>query len=116
MSQGNMFRRRLFHTVTFLQRSPTQAYRATVRYRRRVNPDEAGIRKRLRLLASQRSRWGCRRLQVLLKRERGVINHRPMHRLHRDEGLLMRRRKRRSADQLTGFDSPAKMTWSVRGP
>jgi hypothetical protein len=51
-----MFRRRLFRMVTFLQHSPTQAYRVTVRYRRQVKRDEAGIRERLRLLASQRTR------------------------------------------------------------
>lgn len=34
------------------------AHRAMVRYRRRVKPDEAAIRERVRLLAGQRPRWG----------------------------------------------------------
>ena len=52
MSQGNMFRRRLFRTVTCLRRSLTQAYRVIVRYRQRVNPDETGIRERMSLLSN----------------------------------------------------------------
>lgn len=71
------------------------AHRAMVRYRRRIKPDEAGIRERLRLLAGQRPRWGYRRLHVLLRREVGPINHKRVYRLYREEGLLMRRRKRK---------------------
>ena len=53
------------------------------------------IRERLRVLAGERPRWGYRRLHVLLKREVGVINHKRVYRLYREEGLLMRRRKRK---------------------
>jgi putative transposase len=49
----------------------------------------------LRLLAGERPRWGYRRLHVLLKRELDVINHKRVYRLYREEGLLMRRRKRK---------------------
>jgi putative transposase len=71
------------------------ANRATIRYRRHGRADEAHLRERLRLLAGQRPRWGYRRLHVLLKRELGVINHKRVYRLYREEGLLMRRRKRK---------------------
>lgn len=73
----------------------TAAHRSMIRYRRRVNPDEAPLRDRLRVLAGERPRWGYRRLHVLLKREIGVINHKRVYRLYRAEGLLMRRRKRK---------------------
>ncbi len=53
------------------------------------------LRTRLRSLAGLHSRWGYRRLHVLLKRELGVINHKRVYRLYREEGLLMRRRKRK---------------------
>jgi putative transposase len=66
-----------------------------IRYHRRVKGDEAQLRERLRLLAGQRPRWGYRRLHVLLKRELGMINHKRVYRLYREEGLLMRRRKRK---------------------
>lgn len=74
------------------------AHRSTVRYRRRRRPDEASLRERLRTLAGERPRWGYRRLHVLLRRElggRGAINHKRVYRLYREEGLLLRRRKRK---------------------
>ena len=71
------------------------AHRRTIRYQRRVSADERRIRERLRALASERPRWGDRRLQVLLKRELGVINHKRVQRLYRLEGLAIRRRPRK---------------------
>ena len=37
----------------------------------------------------------CHTLHVLLRREVGAINHKRVYRLYREEGLLMRRRKRK---------------------
>jgi putative transposase len=71
------------------------AHRRTMRYRRRVRPDEPHLRERLRTLASERPRFGYRRLHVLLKREMGVVNHKRVYRLYRAEGLAVRRRKRK---------------------
>lgn len=71
------------------------ANRATMRYRRRVRADEVQLRERLRQLAGQRPRWGYRRLHVLLKRELGVVNHKRVYRLYREERLALRRRKRK---------------------
>jgi transposase InsO family protein len=46
-------------------------------------------------LAGLRSRWGYRRLHVLLQREVGRINHKRVYRLYREERLALRRRKRK---------------------
>lgn len=70
--------------------------RATVRYRRRERDDER-VRGRLRELAAERRRFGYRRLHVLLDREGWKVNHKRVYRLYREEGLTVRRRKRKRA-------------------
>ena len=67
------------------------ADRTAIRYRS-TRPDDAAIRVRLRELASERRRFGYRRLHVLLKREGTVMNHKKLRRLYRDERLQVRRR------------------------
>ena len=54
--------------------------------------DDAGLRLRLRELASQRRRFGYRRLHLLLKREGVWINWKKLYRLYREERLTVRRR------------------------
>jgi len=68
--------------------------RSTCRYlcRRR---DNAKLRERLKELAQKRPRFGYRRLWVLLRRERIAVNHKRVHRLYREEGLQVRRRRRK---------------------
>ncbi len=56
---------------------------------------EAELRERLRELASERRRFGYRRLKVLLQREGWQVNHKRVYRLYREEGLAVRRRKRK---------------------
>ena len=68
--------------------------RSTQRYRAKVTDDE-GLRTRLRELATERPRFGYRRLHVLLRREGYRVNHKRIHRLYRDEGLAVRRRPRK---------------------
>jgi putative transposase len=68
--------------------------RATVRYQPRRAEDES-VRQRLRELAALRKRFGYRRLGVLLRREGVVVNHKRVYRLYREEGLSLRRRKRK---------------------
>jgi putative transposase len=75
--------------------------RSTLRYQGRTR-DEAALRKRLCELAAERRRFGYRRLQVLLRREGVVVNHKRVLRLYRDEGLTMRRRKRKRVAQVRG--------------
>ena len=62
----------------------------TMRYRT-TRADDAGIRQRMKAIAQERRRFGYRRLHVLLKRE-GMINHKRLFRLYREEKLAVRRR------------------------
>ena len=70
------------------------ADRTMVRYRSRRPPDTE-LRARLRELANERRRFGYRRLFILLRREgeRSGINR--IHRLYREEGLAVRKRRAR---------------------
>jgi putative transposase len=65
-----------------------------MRYRSR-RPDDAKLRARLRELASQRRRFGYRRLHILMIREGLGMNHKKLRRLYREEGLQVRRRSGR---------------------
>jgi putative transposase len=58
-------------------------------------PRQEDLRVRLRELAYERVRWGYRRLYVLLRREGHCVNRKRVYRLYRDEGLAVRRRKRK---------------------
>lgn len=71
-----------------------QVCRATVRYRGHGREDES-LRQRLRELAMLRKRFGYRRLCTLLRREGVLVNHKRIYRLYREEGLSLRRRKRK---------------------
>jgi putative transposase len=68
--------------------------RGSVRYRS-TRPNDAATRARLRELASQRRRFGYRRLHVLLTREGVIMNHKKLRRLYREERLQVRRRSGR---------------------
>jgi putative transposase len=57
--------------------------------------DDMILRHRLRELAAQRRRFGSPRLHVLLKREGLVINHKRTERIYKEEGLALRRKRRR---------------------
>jgi putative transposase len=64
------------------------------RYQPKPGNDDA-VRRRLRELAEQRKRFGSPRLHILLKREGLVINHKRTERLYREEGLVLRKKRRR---------------------
>ena len=53
------------------------------------------MRARLRALAAEKRRYGYRRLQVLLRREGVIVNHKRVERIYREEGLSVRKRKRK---------------------
>jgi len=62
-------------------------------YRRRSSrPDDAELRARLKGLASERRRFGYRRLHILLKREGWQVNWKRLYRLYKEEGLTVRKR------------------------
>lgn len=61
-------------------------------------PDRnAALRARLKELAEARRRFGSPRLHVLLRREGWVVNHKRVERLYRQEGLSLRRKRRKKA-------------------
>ena len=57
--------------------------------------DDATLRERLRYWASLKPRWGAPILHDVLKAEGLVINHKRTERLYREEGLSLRRKRRR---------------------
>ena len=76
-------------------------HRGSWRYRRRER-DETALRARLREMAGERPRFGYRRLCIFLRREenedgelRWLVNHKRVYRLYREEGLAMRRKRRK---------------------
>jgi putative transposase len=64
--------------------------------RRAPGPDRnQELRERLRALAEERRRWGCPLLYQVIRREGWRVNHKRVERLYREEGLSLRRRRRR---------------------
>jgi putative transposase len=81
--------------------------RTSARYRpRRSSEGDEAVRARLRALATERPRFGYRRLQAVLRREEIVVNHKRVARLYRAEGLAVRRRSRKRIGG-TGRGRPA---------
>ena len=75
------------------------------------------LREALRVKAAQRRRFGYRRLLVMLRREGWKDNHKRIYRLYCQEGLQVRRRKRKQAGKWRGerAAAPQKMNqrWSM---
>ena len=63
----------------------------TYRYKSGRGADD-DVRARLRVLASERRRFGYRRLQILLAREGMQLNHKRLFRIYREERLGVRKR------------------------
>ncbi len=68
--------------------------RSTVRYKRQ-RPDDEKLRGRLRAIAMQRRRFGSPRLTVMLRREGFKVNHKRVERIYAEEGLQIKKRKKR---------------------
>lgn len=68
--------------------------RSSARSRSR-RASSGALRQRLRERAHQRPRFGYRRLTVLLQREGQRVNHKRVYRLYREEGLVVRRQRRK---------------------
>ena len=77
--------------------------RSTFQYQKQTGGDEA-LRQRLRELASERRRFGYRRLGILLEREGFQANHKKIYRLYAEEGLAVKRRRGRK--RAIGTRSP----------
>ncbi len=66
---------------------------SSCRYQPRHSDEE--LRIRLAELAREKPRFGYRRLHVLLRRGGEVVNHKRVHRVYREAGLTLRRKKRK---------------------
>jgi putative transposase len=96
--------------------SLVSADRKMVRYKSRRPPDTQ-LRARLRDLANERKRFGYRRLFILLRQEGEASGINRVHRLYREEGLTVR--KRRARRRAIGTRAPivveakANARWSL---
>jgi putative transposase len=63
-------------------------------YRSRRSPG-LELRDRIAELAAHKRRYGYRRIHVLLRREGWSVNHKRTYRLYREQGLMVRKRKRK---------------------
>ena len=57
---------------------------------------------RLKELAGEKRRYGYRRLHVLLRREGVSVNHKCVEPIYREEGLSVRKRKRKRITTASG--------------
>ena len=64
-------------------------------YRYRPRQNDNSLRERLIALAREKPRFGYRRLHMLLGREGEQVNHKRVHRIYREAGLALRRKKRK---------------------
>jgi putative transposase len=90
--------------------------RSLYRYRSRLAP-ALELRNRIAELAAQKRRYGYRRIQVLLRREGWSVNHKRTYRLYREQGLAVRKRKRKRigiAERLPlPVPSGPNQSWSI---
>ena len=75
--------------------------RASYDYRPVIVGHDERLRERMRELAHQRRRFGCPRIHLLLQREGLVVNHKRTERIYREEGLSLRKRKRKNTAAMT---------------
>jgi putative transposase len=91
--------------------------RSTSQYEPMPRNDEKKLRGRMKELAYTHKRYGSPRLHLLLKREGLVINHKRTERLYREEGLSLRKRRRRKRLTLPRVPMPAASraneVWSI---
>lgn len=83
--------------------------RNTLRYKPTEKNDEA-LRTRMRELAEQRRRSGCKMLHAILRREGLVKNHKRTERIYKEEGLALsiRRRKKRASVMRIELEKPTR--------
>jgi putative transposase len=68
---------------------------AVTTHRYRSQRSDEPLRTKLVELAREKPRFGYRRLQVLLRRQGERVNHKRVHRIYREAGLMIRRKKRK---------------------
>lgn len=68
--------------------------RSLFEYRSRRDPP-GELLERIKAIATQKRRYGYRRIHVLLRREGWRVNHKRTHRLYSQSGLQVRKRRRK---------------------
>ena len=85
--------------------------------RRERIPDCPEIRQRMREIASERQRFGYRRIGLMLEREGIKMNHKKFRRLYTEEGLSVKRQRgrKRATGVRAPIDAPSKPNerWSL---
>jgi putative transposase len=87
---------------------------SSFRYQPRQNDNS--LRERLIALAREKPRFGYRRLHVLLGREGEQVNRKRVHRIYREAGLALRRKKRKHCVRLStplGTYTAANQEWAL---
>src|SRR5579864_7985738 len=90
--------------------------RAVSTYRYETSRSDEPLRTRLVQLAREKPRFGYRRLHVLLRRCGERINHKRLHRIYCEAGLMIRRRKRKHCarvGQPLQVRSAANQEWAL---
>lgn len=85
-------------------------------YRYQPRQSDDGLRARLIALAREKPRFGYRRLHVLLGREGAHVNHKRVHRVYRQAGLALRRKKRKHCARVgtpLGVYTTANQEWAL---
>jgi len=80
--------------------------RASYDYKPVIGRDDE-LREKIRDLANERRRFGCPRIHLLLRRESLVVNHKRTERIYQEEGLSLRKRKRKKTAAQTRVILPA---------
>ena len=81
--------------------------RASYDYRPVTADRDERLRERMRELAHQRRRFGCPRIHLLLQVEGLVVNHKRRERMCPEEGISLRKRKRRKTAAMNRVILPA---------
>jgi putative transposase len=88
-------------------------------YRYKPRQNDNSLRERLIALAREKPRFGYRRLHVLLGREGEQVNHKRVHRIYREAGLALRRKKRKHCVRVStplAVYTAANQEWALVGP
>ena len=64
--------------------------------RRERPPDHADIRKKVHEIAGARRRFGYRRIGIMLERDEFTMNEKKSYRFYKEEGLSVRRGRKRA--------------------
>ena len=93
--------------------------RTVLRYVPKVQPENEQLQGRMVELASERRRFGYRRIHALLRREGIEVNHKRIFRLYQAAGLAVKRRRKRCGVTVEreplALPSKPNEVWSMDG-